>query len=812
VAAVLAGALAMVLLLGPTRQDAYQIWRPEGYVQQVEEWIRDGRLLYDCTTRRIEAAADLGPAERTFYSFSYLADDVETWNDGDQRPFLVEHEELRRGGCDGRLAGVNDSFHNQRLPGYVAETWEGSLYLRPTRGSTALISGRRTLEVLPVAWERLPLSSEAFEDAVLSGEDGVRSSHLALTLPPSRRAFATLELVGDEAVLERLEDNPEVFLDSCPIPLGWRLRLEAGDVVRTRDRDGRLDERFQVETGERAGLVSFLTRVNGEARRRSFTDRLSSVREIAWAVDSVVDSARDVPTHRDDFDVHLTLDPVLNDRLDRAVADFAARYGSRLPRVAATVLDADSGRLLALASYPDAGALKRFGVDEGSTRWALLHRNQNFMMHPVGSATKPFLTAAALATEPRLASLRVPCTPDAEPETMLGYDMGRFNLEGDCQGGDGDGTIDLESFLEVSSNRYMLYLGLLAMADWEGGGPESAPGGIELPPEERYLISGRSFRTRPYLPMVRYDDDRPGDGTTPLQEVTRQSRLSNRFEALFDQGAEYRREGTVEALDLGLWQPAIRAAFGTPGDEPAPRTDAAVAFSPVTPEQVNLRLNLAQQLRQDLYTVLLGNGNNRWSNVQMAEALARLVRGHRVEAQLLERVSVPAERQTGTDAPPRDEVLWERADQPPPEPLGGGLDERLRGRILEGMRRVVHSGRGTASELGLVLDRINERAPDGVVYDALGKTGTPSLPLSVVRRSPVTEAPGAIRNYSGTDFVQSGMLVLAVERRQGGESEHLALALFVDSQGNSAQAVALAAALLPSLVETYWPEDWLGGQ
>ncbi len=813
-AAVLLGALVMILVLGPGG-DAGQVYVPAGYVAQVEQWIADDLLTYDCARRRIETG-ELSPAAETFYRHSYLVDDVEAFNAGDQRPFLVEHTALRGGGCEGRLTGVNASFHNQRLPTCVAETWEGSLLLRPSAGGTTLTSGRRTLEVLPVPWERLPLASEAFEEVPLSRDAGVRSPRLALGWGGGR-AFATLKLVGDEPVLEVLEEAPSLSLDSCPVPLGWRLRLAGGDVVRAHQ-PGRLDERFLVGGGEQSGVVSFLTEVNGEPRRRSFPETLAMADDVARAVDAVVADARgEAPAARDDFDVHLTLDPFLHHRLERAVDAFAQRYGGRLPRVAVTVLEPGSGRLLALASYPGAEALKRYEVESAATRWELLRRNHNFLQHPVGSATKPFLAAAALAARPELASLRVPCTPAAEPDALLGYDMGGYNLPGDCGGQGEDGMVDLESFLEVSSNRYMLYLGLLAMAEWEGGAPVDLRGAEPLPPGEGYVVGGRRHALPPRLPIVRYDDDVAGDGRTPLQEVTQQTELPDRFEELFGLGASYRREGTPEALDLGTWEPVLRAAYGVGGGvggddgAAAPRNAAALAFSPVAPEEVNLRLNLAQHLRQDLYTVLLGNGNNRWSNVQLAEALARLVTGRQVEARLVERVTVPAVREAGEDAetPPGDEVLWDLDRLPAPRPLGGGLEPAHRQRLLDGMRRAVHSPRGTSAELGRVLARLTARAPAGVEYRALAKTGTPTRPLGVVRGGPVEPAADALRTYSGNRQVVSGVLVLAVERVEAGAVETLVLTLFVDSQGGSEQAVALAAALLAPVVEARWPQDWL---
>ncbi len=84
----------------------------------------------------------------------------------------------------------------------------------------------------------------------------------------------------------------------------------------------------------------------------------------------------------------------------------------------------------------------------------------------------------------------------------------------------------------------------------------------------------------------------------------------------------------------------------------------AVCFSEITPERVNLRTNLIQHLRQDLYTLLLGAGSNRWSNLQLAQAMARVMTGRPVKARILERVEVPAVGGT-IDPEKTGQVLWD---------------------------------------------------------------------------------------------------------------------------------------------------------
>ena len=54
------------------------------------------------------------------------------------------------------------------------------------------------------------------------------------------------------------------------------------------------------------------------------------------------------------------------------------------------------------------------------------------------------------------------------------------------------------------------------------------------------------------------------------------------------------------------------------------------------------------------------------------------------------------------------------------------------------------------------------------------------------------------------------MLVLAVRREApaGEGTEDLAVAVYIESQGGSREAVTLAATLLEPLVESRWPDDF----
>lgn len=794
---VIALAVPLALLLGFRGEEGlYQLYVPRGYIDEVNRLIAENKLTYDCRTEEIHPQS-LTEGEEFFLRYSYLRSDLARWRAGDRTPFVVEREELRGGDCQGALQRVSESYHNQRLPTYRATSWHGRLFVRQGAASVGLSGSHRVLEVARPPWRRLPFPANAFEDVWLDRDADRRGERMALKMFESGRMFASLEHIGDQVAVEIFNQRPEVLLNGCPLPRGWRLRLDDGDRLRFLDPRA-IDQRYRVEAGSTAGLISYVNTVNGEIRRKTLSHRLAMATGVTRAIDAAVIRAPD--GSRDDFDVHLTLDTFFQDLLDHRLGAFCrTRYGRRPLRAGVTLLAADSGRVLALASYPQTGDLERLAL-ERDNHAELLARNHNFLQHPVGSATKPFLAAAALAIQPRLGTLALPCFVGGEPPAdFLGFDFGTYNLPADCIGG--DGAITFRRFLEVSSNRYMLALGLLALADWQDGGPTIARDAAGLPPRDHYRIGGTTYTRRPQLAIVK-DESHPGQ--TELADVEAPA-FFQRFRDLFGHQVHYQAGSFDAGLALEAWQPVLDAA-GSAGDAATAR-----AFAAVTAERVNLKVNLIQQLRQDLYTTLLGLGNNRWSNLLLAESMARLVTGKAVRARLVERVETPPDKAAADAGEAAAEVHWDletaRAAAPSPDLDLPPASRRL---VLDGMADVVTAAAGTAhADLGAALAALARRAPAGVSYRALAKTGTPSTDRAIVERGPTVPAANAIEVYSGRPQVKDGVLVMAISREQAGTRETLTLALFIEGQGGSEQATALAADLLAPLVEAYWPEDWL---
>jgi hypothetical protein len=143
------------------------------------------------------------------------------------------------------------------------------------------------------------------------------------------------------------------------------------------------------------------------------------------------------------------------------------------------------------------------------------------------------------------------------------------------------------------------------------------------------------------------------------------------------------------------------------------RLEVEAGFLETSPEEVNLAFNEVTSLR-DFVNVLLGGSSSRWTNVQLAESLSRLVTARRVEASFVSEVL------------PRPRPIGSNAQNPLPERLV--LADGVRKAVLEGMERVVTGQNGTGHELRGALRSLTESlAHQGRQLRVYSKTGSPVI-------------------------------------------------------------------------------------
>lgn len=774
-------ALGSVALLGAASLGGTPagFWAPEGFRARADTLIRRGHLELRCSDQdSIVVSFPQGSPEEAFFASSYLRSDVRSFNSGPdatRSPFLVD-------GC--RLVGVDPFYHRVDLPYNRLPRWRGDV-LFTFDGRTATLEGAASQE-LEVRHPLDGVDAAGSSERVSPDRQGarVRTPLLRLTAPAGREVLADAFFVGDDPVLADRRDvgsSAVLRVNGFRTPPGRMLRLEPGDWLQVAGGDGvgpaASTWTYVAETRDRARTASFVRVRNDRVERLFPASRLRPVLEpFGRAMDLALQTVPDgVGSGVVEADVRLTLDRELTDALDGVLSEWCRERAHPLrPRAASLlVMDGFTGKVRAVPSCPGPSELAAWEPLSARTRERFL-RNQNLVPHPVGSAAKPFWTAAVATTWPNMLDLEIPAHAPGPVGSVLGCPV-------DAPYGDGHGAAawtGLEAFMQRSCNRYLVEMASAGLALGAGPATErcrTAVGAAEFarclppgpPPEPsgsetadrtgvlRFCDAVVSTTLAPGLQVV-------GDGCDDLQLVDAGfapgpvlAGMSN-VSVYRDPAPDLRRGPGGSALGdryrLGRYRVD---AWRTVLDELAAAGDTAdlvrtaLRFSGVSPQAANLALNTVEELRTDWVNLLLGGENSRWSNFELAEATARLVTGRAVRGSLADRVTLPG----GDPAPEAD-----------PAPL---LDDRVlragvRRRVLHAMELVARPG-GTAGGLAPALERVRARLRD--VGDAspwelyaFAKTGTPAVEVFV---------PGDRREARQGAVLVLSLLAVPAERGRG---------------------------------------------
>lgn len=387
-------------------------------------------------------------------------------------------------------------------------------------------------------------------------------------------------------------------------------------------------------------------------------------------------------------DLRVSLDGELQ-AVAQAALDTEARRlqgagGDAFP-ASVTLMDAMTGEILAMASYPSTpGDLT---VAQRKTRQGqrLITQNQNLRRHVIGSTAKAPLGMAILDADPILATLKIAPGGNEPIRTILGIDMGReFGNHG--SGGE---QIGFATFLETSSNRYALALMLMAI----GEDPARSYDGMRS--TETWSLNGQNRTDIPRLPLFK-PDDQPGEfGMKPELPASFVFPWGERLEALFDVESQQR---VCPETDLGVWRGLAARA-----DARFNANDCGSLFSAVSPEREFLGLNTVSSLSEQYLMDILGGARSVWTSVKLAEVYSRIVTGLQVRARLTPRI---------------DDDIPEAA----PDPLEL-RSQASRADVMAGLAQVVSGPNGTAARLGAQFRTFGY----GESVTLYGKTGTANL-------------------------------------------------------------------------------------
>ncbi|HEU4889594.1 MAG TPA: hypothetical protein VFV49_17040 [Thermoanaerobaculia bacterium] len=701
------------------------VYKPRGYERIAQIFLRHGWIAID-PNGKATITQGAGEGAKGVYRRSFLLGDVEEFNAGKNWIFGVENQQIE---------SVDTTRHNVLLPYSRIESWRGSLRYRgnPTlEGSLRGVGVDIRLDSLT----RNLFDQVRPEEVVIRGnlqpEPLNRARGEVVNIYGQPRVYlGKVHLVGEKIVINNRKppDTVSMAVSGSPLPQGNRAWLGPGDLLKlTWAQSASKFSRYALlwsEGGRSANVISAPCGINGRWSRCPEETALPLATDVIASLDAGVLSKTTRTTN--DFDVVMTLDRELHEAVqgalerdrqqpkDAPTAGLDARR--RETRAAVTVMDALTGELLALASYPTRTALAR--VDLPVQEEARLLRNHNFSRRPIGSVAKVLFGAAILDADPRLATLQLQQHAGDSIETVAGIHINP-PVESHPVNAGADGVVDFREFIEQSSNEYAALLLTLASATRKGA-PLPAFTGPELPDEGRYSIGGQAFdrtpsptaETETRLNLTSDGQGRVVAGTLSNLEG---EPWSDSFRKLF--GVEKVITTPVEKrpanegdqiTDTAVWQPVLDRLYGE--RVPAGNPLRAVGF-----ERENLALNLSHAYRTQLLSLMYGGAAARFTNPKLCEMFSRLVTGKKVERSLV--LGVPGAGEELPRTPPRAFAPLE-------------LDAAVRDEVLHAMAAVSGPG-GTAKSLYDTLSRIDrELAAKNQALGFFSKTGSPRNSIAV---------------------------------------------------------------------------------
>lgn len=678
-------------LLSPSRDQGAYVYSARGYTKLIEDvFIPENFLEYtanfdsdDLPMVRLSPEAASIEAVRRFAANSYLRDDLrrnDVW-------------ELKGGHLH-----INPDAHNIALPLTLRPAWTGNLLFRRGGELRAVLSGPSETTLIPLT-RKLSADDPAIvtRDPFRRGPPLSGAARLDFNYGGAAGGVARVFLLGEDMWV-RSEGNAQanLFVDGKQVPRGAYRRLPPGAELQFQT--GNLNK-FYFSRGV-TGANVFISRYQPLAGRL----RIPLLEWFALRFESEMDhlvrqngvSPALTPSARArnrailDGNVTTSLDADLQTAVQRKLEEFVApgleHEGGRGFPAAITVMDAKSGQLLALASFPATAS-------QGAGTRRAWEANQNFVNLAIGSAAKPLFASAVLEIWPELAALEIPAPAPGQHDELLGLHIApKLNEEASF----GSAWVTFDDFLQRSSNIYAATLLMLATSLDPLKQDMSKP-------STPYRIGGIA---RDHLPVLQI-----AQGNV-LDTISCCVKWADELARLYDiRSEDIERQGETAILaddryDKTPWQPMLAAL----ADGRFLRQDN---MNSVSPARVNLQLNNVRNFRTEYLTLILGASTSRWNNVKLAEAYARLVIGKRIAARL-------------TEAGPAPEPMLGCRPGRDPDGLFCG---KARDAVLHAMS-LVAVGAGTAAgqvnaKLQPLIDEAKRR---GEVIGFYSKTGTPKIP------------------------------------------------------------------------------------
>lgn len=460
-----------------------------------------------------------------------------------------------------------------------------------------------------------------------------------------------------------------VYVDGVKISTETELIEHSIIVLEKVENLGRNDRKVTrhnlIYLGVQPEVLAFVKWRNGKEQRIIADSSASSmVYTIGKAADQAKSNGQNLPDR-----ISLTLDTSLQRKLQLRIENFAKNephYRSNDPfytdPLAVSVMDAFSGEILALPSWPvaDPSSTQLSNANISLSRQARLLTNPNLTNHPIGSTIKPlvFSTLAHQIWPEDLSDIVVFNNADSTGSgkhihtNICNIAINSYNCESFRS------PVNSTDFLVYSSNYYEVTLGML--------------GSIYRPEDFLNILVPTSQQTRTDLQYRRRDYicdltrvDNPF--TVPTRQSGQASRQVMRPRPRTEMDKTLLFQGLPKLFDVHVTSAPIQ--ISSPFCEqfsPSLCADDVLLkrnnyLDNILPERVIFDPNSYQDITDDyLRGFLIGGDKCRWNNVSMAEAVSRLVTGQRITAKLEHRPSLPSSNAVADMPNPINETEWRR--------------------------------------------------------------------------------------------------------------------------------------------------------
>ena len=760
------GVALIALLWWRQSYEPLTYYSSRSYVQRTNDLIRKGALRFNCRADRIELTDVATDAETKWFEASYLQSDVELFNSNRElfgHFFMISDCQLRE---------INPFLRTIRLPFAKTTQWLGSIHYSGPGSDATLISanGRN------VAVTRNPDGSPIEDARTRVGAtDDLASDVVHLDFAGGfETPGAEMHNIEGAPVLEqRVKDGQpaDVRLHGNAMGRGRIAALQSGDWIHLSSSSPvPVSETFLFSGDRRYDRLS-VVRTRNDRQERIYTEEdpllqwvggddgeemLTFGEALARGMTNAIQQTGEPRATRlaNEFDIQLSIDRRLQWALDRRLADYAHRLANSVAggspfAASVTVMNGKTGEVLAAPSFPGQNDLSTMpGVSEDEQSRLLV--NHNFKRHPIGSAGKPFFYAAIATRHPFLLDLTVaPHAPQERPDggdgerEVLQFFIGRdYKLWPHS-----DARIDMQSAIERSCNKFTVELATLALA----APPDLQDRTLSRPledvlaretgvtwPQAEKLEDGPQIAGQPITFPPDLGGYMHGERHVPPQIDTTAAVIPGSLERIdeapfvdvlgeiagiriyggggvprlpAEQGDAVGRSAMVTMnYDLRPWRALVEKL--TTGESEATSWKVLAALQAVSPERVNLSLNQVTNFRTEFISLLLGGSTSLWTNVQLAEALSRVVTKRRVEATMVHAIRSRTKEEQREQAPPRFAEL--------------PVSDEARQTVLRGMQRVILGQHGTARPMISRVRELQERFPDYRVA-VFSKTGSPTV-------------------------------------------------------------------------------------